>query len=121
MTFYRTVRRQQYSVLTVLLLGQFWSKTKVIRKDIVRCCSDVVERTQEPLQLPANLRHSIRSDFFSQHIAAYSRSRRRAPIYWQLSIPSTQYSVWLYAHACTGETLYEVRNDFIALKLEHEE
>ena len=90
-------------------------------QDIVRRCSDVVERTQEPLQLPANLRHSIQSNFFSQHIAAYSRSRRRAPIYWQLSIPSAQYSVWLYAHACTGETLYEVQNDFIALKLEHEE
>ena len=89
--------------------------------DIVRRCSDLVENTRVPLQLPGNLRPSIQNEFFSKHIAAYSRSRRRAPIYWQLSTPSAQYSVWLYPHACTGETLYEVQNEYVAPKLEHEE
>jgi hypothetical protein len=68
-----------------------------------------------------NLRGWLANEFFPLHIKIYSRSRRKAPIYWQLATPSASYSVWLYIHAFTKDTLYRVQNDYVAPKLAHEE
>jgi hypothetical protein len=51
----------------------------------------------------------------------YTMSRRKAPIIWQLSTPSASYSVWLYIHSFTKDTLFEVQNDYATPKLAHEE
>ncbi|WP_148313393.1 type II restriction endonuclease subunit M [Sorangium cellulosum] len=67
------------------------------------------------------LRPIIRDHFFSSHMQAYGRSSRRAPIYWQLATPSSSYSVWLYIHAFSKDTLFRVQNDYAAPKLAHEE
>src|SRR5690606_13298997 len=67
--------------------------------------------------LGASLRDILRSQFFSFHLSAYSRSRRRAPIYWQLATTSASYSVWLYIHAFTKDTLFRVQNEYVAPKL----
>jgi hypothetical protein len=67
------------------------------------------------------LRGWIARSFFDIHLKHYSRSRRRAPIYWQLATPSASYSVWLYIHAFTKDTLFRVQNDYTAPKLAHEE
>ena len=58
---------------------------------------------------------------FPLHIKMYSKSRRKAPVYWQLATPSASYSVWLYIHAFTKDTLFRVQNDYVAPKLAHEE
>ncbi len=67
------------------------------------------------------LRGWIARSFFDIHLKHYSRSRRRAPIYWQLATPSARYSVWLYIHAFTKDTLFRVQNEYAAPKLAHEE
>jgi len=59
--------------------------------------------------------------FFEEHIKRYSKSRRKAPIYWQLATPSASYSVWLYYHRFTRDTFYRLLNDYVAPKLKHEE
>ena len=59
--------------------------------------------------------------FFDHHLSRYSKSRRKAPIYWQLATPSASYSVWLYYHRLTRDTFYQVLNDFVVPKLRHEE
>ena len=59
--------------------------------------------------------------FFADHIARYTKSRRKAPIYWQLATPSASYSVWLYYHRFTKDTFYKVLNDYVTPKLQHEE
>ncbi len=68
-----------------------------------------------------NLRGWLAKDFFPLHIKMYSKSRRKAPIYWQLATPSASYSVWLYIHAFSKDTLFRVQNDYVAPKLAHEE
>ena len=68
-----------------------------------------------------NLRSWYREQFFAHHISAYSKSRRKAPMYWQLSTQSASYSVWLYYPHLMRDTLYRVLNDFISPKLNHEE
>ncbi len=67
------------------------------------------------------LRAWVAREFFELHIKRYSKSRRKAPIYWQLATPSTSYSAWLYYHRFTRDTLFCLLNDQIAPKLQHEE
>ncbi|WP_295400590.1 DNA methyltransferase [uncultured Thiocystis sp.] len=68
-----------------------------------------------------DLRAYIRDSLFAFHLDYYSRSGRKAPIYWQLATPSASYSVWLYIHAFSKDTLFRVQNDYVAPKLAHEE
>ncbi len=68
-----------------------------------------------------DLRRWLRAGFFEHHLKLYSRSPRRAPIFWQLSTPSGDYSVWLYAHRLTRDSLFQLQNDVIAPKVAHEE
>jgi hypothetical protein len=71
--------------------------------------------------LERGLERYFREDFFAEHIERYKMARRKAPIYWQLATPSASYSVWLYIHAFTKDTLFRVQNDYAAPKLAHEE
>jgi 23S rRNA G2445 N2-methylase RlmL len=55
-----------------------------------------------------SLRAYLRKQFFGDHLGRYSKSRRKAPIYWHLSVPSRAWGVWVYAPALTREALYAV-------------
>lgn len=59
--------------------------------------------------------------FFSDHLKAYSKSRRQAPVYWQLSAGSGSYSVWLYYHRFTQDTFYRVLRDSIEPRIQQAE
>jgi len=63
----------------------------------------------------------LATDFFEQHIKQYSKNRRKAPIFWQLSVPSSRYSIWLYAHRLGRDSFVQIQNDVLAPKLAHEE
>jgi hypothetical protein len=71
--------------------------------------------------LGSNLRDWIARTFFERHLAAYTSYGRRAPVYWQIATTSSGYSVWLYLHGLSRDTIYKVQNDFVAPKLAHEE
>lgn len=58
--------------------------------------------------------------FFSDHRKAYSKSNRKAPIYWPLSTGSKEYTVWLYYPRLTRNTLFDVRN-VVTEKVSHAE
>lgn len=55
--------------------------------------------------------------FFADHLKRYSKSRRQAPIYWPLSTASGSYTLWLYYHRLTDQTLHSCLADFIEPKL----
>lgn len=55
-----------------------------------------------------DLRDHLRKHFFKGHLTRYTKSRRRAPIYWPLQTPSRRWGLWLYAPSLTRETLYAV-------------
>ncbi|ODT04864.1 MAG: hypothetical protein ABS52_01545 [Gemmatimonadetes bacterium SCN 70-22] len=100
-------------------------------RDLVRAVRSVFDtvfdddnaRWREAAELlgTPDMRTWFARDFFESHIKRYSQSRRKAPIYWQLATPSASYSVWLYIHAFSKDTLFRVQNDFAAPKLAHEE
>jgi hypothetical protein len=55
--------------------------------------------------------------FFADHLKRYSKSRRQAPIYWPLSTASGRYTLWIYYHRLTDQTLHTAIADFIDPKL----
>lgn len=59
--------------------------------------------------------------FFSHHYSSYSESRRNAPIYWPLQTPSGSYTLWVYYHRLSEQTLYTCVNDFVEPKLQQVE
>jgi hypothetical protein len=87
--------------------------------DLVVLTRAAAERVH--VDAPENLRVWLAREFFSLHIKMYSKSRRKAPIYWQLATPSARYAVWLYIHKITKDTLFRVQSDYAAPKLAHEE
>jgi hypothetical protein len=64
-----------------------------------------------------NLRAWLAQTFFDQHLKRHSKSRRKAPIVWQIGTPSAEYSVWLYAHRLTKDSLFQIQNDLVGPKL----
>lgn len=99
--------------------------------DLVTRVRDVFEVTfgtgadawwQDCVQLlGGDLRRWLARSFFETHLKGHSKSRRKAPLYWQLVTPAGSYSVWLDARRANPDTLFRVLNDVVTPKLRHEE
>jgi hypothetical protein len=55
-----------------------------------------------------DLRRHLRGPFFGNHLRDYSASRRYAPIYWYLGVPSRDWGLWVYAPALSREMLFAI-------------
>ena len=100
--------------------------------DIVKKIRDVLEliwenKTQDiekeacDILEEKSLRDYFRKKFFNFHIKRYSKSRRKAPIYWQLSTKNKNYSLWLYYHRLTSDTLFLALRKYVDPKVGYEE
>jgi len=58
-----------------------------------------------------------RKGFFAFHIKRYSKSRRKAPIYWLLQSEKRNYAVWLYIHRLRPDALYAAGRDYADAKV----
>lgn len=83
--------------------------------DLPRLIEEVLTRVQT--DVPADVRRWLQRDFFPLHLKQYSKSRRKAPVYWPLSTTSGSYTLWLYYPSLTSQTLYTAVNDFVEPKL----
>ncbi|NTT88405.1 type II restriction endonuclease subunit M [Tabrizicola sp. SY72] len=83
--------------------------------DLARLIEEVLARVDAPV--PADVRRWLQRDFFPLHLKQYSKSRRKAPIYWPLSTTSGSYTLWFYYPSLTSQTLYSAVNDFVEPKL----
>jgi hypothetical protein len=99
--------------------GRSWDIESMLRSALNVVLPESAHEDVEALEasLGTSLREWIARSFFAQHLSAYSGFGRRAPIYWQLSTPSVGYSVWLYVHAATRDTLFRVQDEYVAPKL----
>lgn len=83
--------------------------------DLARLVEDVFSRVD--LSVPDEVRRWLQRDFFAFHLQRYSKSRRKAPIYWPLGTASGSYTLWLYYPSLSSQTLYTAINDFVEPKL----
>lgn len=81
------------------------------KHDLARLIEEVLARVEAPV--PADVRRWMQRDFFPFHLKQYSKSRRKAPIYWPISTSSGSYTLWIYYPSLTSQTLYSSVNDFI--------
>lgn len=63
----------------------------------------------------------LRAGFFEHHLRRHSKSRRKAPIVWQMGTSSGRYSIFAYAHRLTRDSLFALQNDIAAPRLAVEE
>ena len=57
--------------------------------------------------------------FFADHLKRYTKSSRKAPVYWQLATRGSTYSIWLYYHRLDRDTFFQVL-EVVKAKVEHE-
>lgn len=89
--------------------GHQWDIEAQVRAAAAAVVNDadaLLEEVEQILGQP--LRTYLRRHFFREHLGRYSKSRRKAPIYWYLSGPSRQWGLWLYAPRLSREVLYAV-------------
>ena len=82
--------------------------------DLARLVEEVLARVEAPVS--EDVRRWLQRDFFAFHLQRYSKSRRKAPIYWPLSTTSGTYTLWVYYPCLSSQTLYTAINDFIEPK-----
>jgi hypothetical protein len=80
-----------------------------------RLIEEVLARVDS--EVPGDVRLWLQRDFFALHLKQYTKSRRKAPIYWPLSTSTGSYTLWLYYPQLTSQTLYTAVNDFVEPKL----
>lgn len=79
--------------------------------DIARLVEEVISRVE--VSVPDDVRRWLQRDFFAFHLLRYSKSRRKAPIYWPLSTVSGSYTLWVYYPSLNNQTLFIAVNDFL--------
>lgn len=83
--------------------------------DLAHLVEEVLGRVDMPV--PDDVRRWLQRDFFAFHLQRYSKSRRKAPIYWPLATSSGSYTLWVYYPSLSSQTLYTAINDFVEPKL----
>jgi hypothetical protein len=59
--------------------------------------------------------------FWMDHVKRYSKSRRKAPIYWYLRSAKGNYGLWLYYHRLDKDILFKALLNYVEPKLRMEE
>ncbi len=62
-------------------------------------------------------RKSSKGGFWDDHIARYSKSRRKAPIYWLLQSAKKNYSLWLYYPRLDRDLLFKALINYVEPKI----
>lgn len=68
-----------------------------------------------------DLRSWLASGFFEHHLKRHSKSRRKAPVLWQLGVLSGRYSVWAYAHRMGRDSLLAIGRELVDPRVATEE
>ena len=79
--------------------------------DLPRLVEEVLNRVD--ISVPDDVRRWLRKDFFAFHLQHYSKSRRKAPVYWPLTTASGSYTLWVYYPSLNNQTLFTAVNDFL--------
>ena len=90
--------------------GHTWDIETAIHMAAQAMLDEPTSVIDEMLQIlgRSTVRDYLRRQFFKDHLTRYSKSRRKAPLYWPLTVPSKNWGVWVYAPMLTRETLYAV-------------
>jgi hypothetical protein len=87
--------------------------------------ADAIEKEACEILGVADLRDYFRkpgaSGFWDDHIKRYSKSRRKAPIYWLLQSSKKNYALWIYYHRLDKDILFKALLNYVEPKIRREE
>ena len=63
------------------------------------------------------LRSTVGDGFWPHHHSRYSKSRRKAPIYWLLQSSKKNYALWLYYHRLDKDLLFKALVNYVEPKI----
>lgn len=72
-------------------------------------------------ELREYLRRPGKGGFWDDHVARYSKSRRKAPVYWLLQSSKKNYALWLYYHRLDKDLLFKSLVSYVDPKIRLEE
>jgi hypothetical protein len=58
--------------------------------------------------------------FWDDHVSRYSKSRRKAPVYWLLQSSNRNYALWLYYHRLDKDLLFKALKYYVEPKIQLE-
>jgi hypothetical protein len=87
--------------------------------------AEAIEREACEILGVADLRDYFRKPgaggFWDDHIKRYSKSRRKAPIYWLLQSSKKNYALWLYYHRLDKDILFKALLNYVEPKIRKED
>ncbi len=83
--------------------------------------ADAIEKEACEILGVAELRDYFRKPgaggFWDDHIKRYSKSRRKAPIYWLLQSSKKNYALWIYYHRLDKDILFKALLNYVEPKI----
>jgi hypothetical protein len=87
--------------------------------------ADVIEKEACDILCVKELRDYFRKPgsggFWDDHVSRYSKSRRKAPIYWLLQSGKKNYALWLYYHRLDKDILFKALVNYVEPKIRLED
>lgn len=85
--------------------------------------ADEIEREACGLLGIKDLRAYFRNPrkFWDFHVKRYSKSRRKAPIYWLIQSPKKNFGLWIYYHRLDPDILFKALTKYVEPKIRLEE
>lgn len=87
--------------------------------------TDAIEKEAWDILGVADLRDYFRKPgaggLWDDHIKRYSKSRRKAPIYWLLQSSKKNYALWIYYHRLDKDILFKALHNYVEPKIRRED
>lgn len=87
--------------------------------------ADAIEKEACEILCVADLRDYFRKPgaggFWDDHIKRYSKSRRKAPIYWLLQSSKKNYALWVYYHRLDRDILFAALLNYVEPRIRRED
>ena len=90
---------------------------EVVWKDQAEAIESELCSNLEIKSLRDYFRKPGKGGFWDDHVSHYSKSRRKAPIYWLLQSSKKDYSLWLYYHRLDKDILFKALVNYVEPKI----
>ena len=79
--------------------------------------ADICSKLGAKAELREFLQRPGKGGFWQEHIFRYTKSRRKAPIYWLLQSSKKNYGLWLYYHRLDKDLLFKALVNYVEPKI----
>jgi hypothetical protein len=99
------------------IIRQLREVLSLIWKDRAEAIEQEACECLEVKELRDYFRRLGKSGFWDDHVSRYSKSRRKAPIYWLLQSSKRNYAIWLYYHRLDKDLLFKTLVNYVEPKI----